>query len=192
MQKAVVGVRPPKADNPEGNSMDKSKLIVSTALALTGALGAGMAQARDADVQWSVTIGTPVYAQPVPVYTQPVPVYTQPVPVYGRPLPVYTYTAPVVVLPAPLHGHRVYQRPTRWDVDGDGIPNRYDRVYNPRWDRDGDGIPNRYDAATNPRWDRDGDGIPNWRDRHDGGRFDRSGDGSANRPPRHDPAGRGR
>jgi hypothetical protein len=30
-------------------------------------------------------------------------------------------------------------------VDGDGIPNRQDRVYNPRWDRDGDGIPNRRD-----------------------------------------------
>jgi hypothetical protein len=33
-------------------------------------------------------------------------------------------------------------------------------VYNPRWDRDGDGIPNRYDRLYNPAWDRDGDGIP--------------------------------
>jgi hypothetical protein len=44
-----------------------------------------------------------------------------------------------------------YRAPTRWDVDGDGIPNRYDRVYNPRWDVDGDGIPNRYDRFDNRR-----------------------------------------
>jgi hypothetical protein len=102
--------------------MSSRKLIV-VALALTGALGAGLAQARgNDDVQWSVTIGAPIG---VPVYSRP---YTQPVPVYQ---------------------HHRYQRPTRWDRDGDGIPNRYDRVYN-------------------PRWDRDGDGIPNWQDRHDG------------------------
>ena len=53
-----------------------------------------------------------------------------------------------------------------YDRDHDGIPNRYDRVYNPRWDRDGDGIPNRYDRVYNPRWDRDGDGVPNRYDRH--------------------------
>jgi hypothetical protein len=46
--------------------------------------------------------------------------------------------------------------PTRWDRDGDGIPNRYDRVYNPRWDRDGDGIPNRYDRHDDTRRGRDG------------------------------------
>ena len=53
------------------------------------------------------------------------------------------------------------QRPTRWDRDGDGIPNRYDRVYNPRWDRDGDGVPNRYDRHPNRRdngWQSGGDG----------------------------------
>ncbi|MBC7939687.1 MAG: hypothetical protein H7Z19_07980, partial [Chitinophagaceae bacterium] len=38
---------------------------------------------------------------------------------------------------------------------------RRDPVYNPRWDVDGDGIPNRHDR------DRDGDGIPNWHDRND-------------------------
>ena len=40
--------------------MSKSKLLITAALALTGALGTGMAQAQGADVQWSVTIGTPV------------------------------------------------------------------------------------------------------------------------------------
>src|SRR3954451_13801820 len=37
--------------------------------------------------------------------------------------------------------HDGYRAPTRWDRDGDGIPNRRDPIYNPRWDRDGDGIP---------------------------------------------------
>jgi hypothetical protein len=37
---------------------------------------------------------------------------------------------------------------SRWDRDGDGIPNRRDPTPNgnPRWDRDGDGVANRYDA----------------------------------------------
>ena len=119
------------------------KTLIVTVAALTATLGAGLAQAREsADVQWSVTVGggAPVYGAPYPVYRQPAPVY--------RTYPAY-----------PQHRqYPSYQQPTRWDRDGDGIPNRYDRVYNPRWDRDGDGIPNRYDR------DRDGDGIPNWRD----------------------------
>ena len=117
--------------------MSKTKLFVAGALALAGTLAAGLAQARGADVQWSVTIGTPIG---VPVYSQPV----------YQPAPVYV-PAPVVVRPAPVyHQHgwrdgRRYDERTRWDRDGDGVPNRYDRVYNPRWDRDGDGVPNRYD-----------------------------------------------
>jgi hypothetical protein len=117
------------------------KTLIVTVAALTATLGAGLAQAHEgADVQWSVTIGggAPAYGAPYPVYRQPAPVY--------RAYPAYPQQYPS------------YQHPTRWDRDGDGIPNRYDRVYNPRWDRDGDGIPNRYDR------DRDGDGIPNWRD----------------------------
>src|SRR5215207_4727855 len=100
--------------------MSVKKWVVA-ALAVVGMAGAGLAQAngRD-DVQWSVTIGSPIG----------VPVYSAPAPVYGG--------------PAPGYGHR-YHHPTRWDRDGDGIPNRYDRVYNPRWDRDGDRVPNRYD-----------------------------------------------
>jgi len=135
------------------------KLVVVAALALTGALGAGLAQARGVDVQWSVTIGNPiggpVYSQPYPVYAEPAPVYRQPVPVYVQPVPMYRH-------------QRQYVQATRWDSDGDGIPNRYDRVYNPPGDRDGDGIPNRYDRHDNRRHDRDGDGTPNWQDRHDG------------------------
>ncbi|HZM46938.1 MAG TPA: hypothetical protein VFC14_19120 [Burkholderiales bacterium] len=61
---------------------------------------------------------------------------------------------------------RSTQYSSRWDRDGDGIPNRYDRTPygrrfadndrygrwhygGPRWDRDGDGVPNRYDARPN-------------------------------------------
>ncbi|WP_157269484.1 hypothetical protein [Azohydromonas aeria] len=146
-----------------------SRSIVVAALALAGVLGAGMAQAHGgSDVQWSVTIGTPVgvpvYTQPAPVYA-PAPVYVQPAPVYVRPAPGYYY-----VQPSPYSRPRGYHRASRWDADGDGIPNRRDRLYNPAWDRDGDGIPNRHDRYNNLRHDRDGDGIPNWADRRDGRR----------------------
>ena len=125
----------------------KRKNLMVVALALTGALGADLAQARgNAEVQWSVTIGGPVgglvYSQPYPVYSQPYPVYSQPYPVHSQPYPVITRP----IHAQPRHG---YQTITHWDRDGDGIPNRFDRVYN-------------------PRWDRDGDGIPNWQDRRDG------------------------
>lgn len=131
--------------------MSKSKWFVFSALALAGMLGTGAARAsHGADVQWSVTIGTPVYTRPAPVVVQPYPVYRVAAPFYHGPHH------------GPHRDHRYYRGPTRWDRDGDGIPNRHDRVYNPRWDVDGDGIPNRRDR------DRDGDGIPNWHDRHDG------------------------
>ena len=138
----------------------RSKTFFITVLALAGALGAGVAQAHGGDdVQWSVTIGSPVG---VPVYRQPAPVVV--------PAPVYVQPAPYHVHPSPLSRPRGYQQPTRWDHDGDGIPNRRDRLYNPAWDRDGDGIPNRHDRYNNMRHDRDGDGIPNWHDRRDGWR----------------------
>ena len=129
--------------------MSKSKLLIAAAIALGATMATGAAQARDhADVQWSVTIGSPVG---VPVYTAPV--YTAPAVVHA---PVYQ------AQPVYVRDHRHYRQPTRWDRDGDGIPNRHDRRYNPRWDIDGDGVANRYDR------DIDGDGIPNRYDRRDG------------------------
>lgn len=114
--------------------MSIKKLIVTTA-ALTATLGTGLAQANQgADVQWSVTIGAPGV---VPAYSAPYPVYRQPAPVY-RTYPSYPS----------------YQHPSRWDRDGDGIPNRYDRWNNLRHDRDGDGIPNRRDYHDNRSWGR--------------------------------------
>lgn len=138
--------------------MSSSKLIVG-ALAAAALLSAGLAQAGDRnDVQWSVTIGAPIG---VPQYSQPYPVYNQPYPVYSQPYPAY---------PQRHYQPRAYQQPTRWDRDGDGIPNRHDSLYNPRWDRDGDGVPNWQDRNDPARYDRDGDGIPNWQDRNDGRR----------------------
>jgi PXPV repeat (3 copies) len=122
------------------------RFAIPTALVLVAALGAGAAQART-DVQWSVTIGAPVYAVPAPVYVQPRPVYYEPAPVYYPPAPVYYQPRPVYRV-VRSHG------PSYWDRDGDGIPNRYDRVYNPVWDRDGDGVPNRYDRHPRDGWRR--------------------------------------
>ena len=129
-----------------------SKHLAALALALTGTLAVGAAHAGGRpDVQWSVTIGNPhigvTVAAPVygPVYTPSYsPRYAPQVyaePVYERHVhaPRY-YPQPVVVVPQ----RGVYRAGWR-DADRDGIPNRYDRVYNPRWDRDRDGVPNRYD-----------------------------------------------
>ena len=119
--------------------MNRSTRLLTATLALVGGLAAvGAAQAQD-NVQWSVTIGSDA-----PVYTVPAPVYRVPPPVYRAPVMVPQYREY-----DRYHGYG-YHHPTRWDRDGDGIPNRYDRVYNPVWDRDGDGIPNRYDR--HPGW----------------------------------------
>ncbi len=107
------------------------KTFLTAALSVAAVLAAGTAQARDADVSWTVTIGSPGTVG----VSGPAP---RMVPVHGR-------------LPAARRG----------DADGDGIPNHRDRLYNPAWDVDGDGIPNRYDRRYNPPHDRDGDGIPN-------------------------------
>ena len=71
----------------------------------------------------------------------------------------------------------VYYGTPRWDRDGDGVPNRYDRYdnrYRARYgwgDRDHDGIPNRYDRYDNRYaygWrDSDRDGVPDRWDRYD-------------------------
>lgn len=105
-------------------------------------LVASPAMART-DVDISIGIPGPVYAQPAPVYVQPQPVYVQPGPVYVQPRPVY-------VQPGPVYFERYERREWHehrgngWrDRDRDGIPNRFDR------DRDGDGVPNRWDRHPN-------------------------------------------
>lgn len=118
--------------------MSKSRLWAAAALIATGVLAVGAAQAQEANVSWSITIGAPFPVLPVPAIARPAPVIVQSAPHYER---------------GYQHG---YQQPTRWDRDGDGIPNRYDRLYNPVWDRDGDGIPNHRDRFDNRHHDRDG------------------------------------
>jgi hypothetical protein len=132
------------------------------AVLLSGALATGASQAHgSADVQWSVQVVTPTLRLPGHIVL---------------PLPPVLLPRAVVVEPRRDVG---YREPTRWDVDGDGIPNRYDRVYNPRWDRDGDGIPNRYDRT--PYGGYNAHEHRGWRDerrddRRDGRRGDRHGD----------------
>ena len=173
--------------------------FLAAALCLTG--GVGTAQARDVDVQWSVTIGTPVYAQPNVWVAQPAPVYFRAVPVYIQPEPAYQphghwsagrwqagrwqagrwqasrwQASPWQPSPWQASPRQV----SRWDRDADGIPNRQDRLYNPRWDRDGDGIPNRHDDHD----DHDD------HDEHDDSQRGEFRGGGAHRPDRHTGQGR--
>jgi len=132
-----------------------SKHLAALALAIGGTLAAGAAHAGGrADVQWSVTFGSPHLGVVVgaPAYA---PAYAP----IDAPIYATTYAprahGPYVVVPRG-HYQPVAVAPrrgadrARWrDADRDGIPDRRDRVYNPRWDRDGDGIPNRRDPRPN-------------------------------------------
>ena len=128
--------------------MNRKTFVVLT-LALSGALGAGLAQAH-ADVQWSLSIGAPwqpAYVQPAPVYVQPVPVYVQPAPVYYVPPSVYYRPSPVYGRQVAVYGHRYG---SRWDRDGDDFADRYAR----RRDSDRDGVPDRSDRHPGNPWRR--------------------------------------
>jgi hypothetical protein len=125
--------------------MSKSRSFVAGAFALASVFASGVALANpSANVQWSVAVGTPVG---IPVYAQPARNHVQPVPVYVQSYPAYPSSR------RDYHS-RSYQESTRWDRDGDGIPNRRDRLYNPRWDVDGDGISNQRDHDDRRHWGR--------------------------------------
>jgi len=99
---------------------------IATGLVSLAVLGAGAASAQ---VWGSVSInlpGPPVAVMPAPpVYVRPAPVYVQPAPrMYGPP-PGY-YHQHRYEGRGDYYGHRDY-RGARWDRDGDGVPNRYDR-----------------------------------------------------------------
>ncbi|MFO1272854.1 MAG: hypothetical protein U1F50_14470 [Rubrivivax sp.] len=127
------------------------KTVVAAMLVTAGALGAGAAQARP-DVDLVVRIGVPLPLPPLPplpgivIRPAPAPVVVQ-APVYSQP----------VYQPAPVYVERDWRdrddrrewrdhgrhdrdgdrewrhHPTRWDVDGDGVPNQHDRrPYDPR------------------------------------------------------------
>ena len=66
--------------------------------------------------------------------------------------PGYAYRAPQWV----ERNGRWYHEASRWDRDGDGIPNQRDPTPNGghRSDRDHDGVPDRYDARPNDPYRR--------------------------------------
>ncbi len=106
-----------------------ARIIAIAALGAAGVLATAAAQAhgRD-DVQFSITIGSPAWVRPAPVYAP----------------------APIARFDERFHERSDYRRrPTRWDVDGDGIPNRFDRHDDRRDSRD------RHD-------DRDSRGHSRW------------------------------
>jgi hypothetical protein len=111
----------------------KIKSAVAAVLVIAGVMGAGVAQARP-DVDWVLRIGLPL--PPLPVVVLPAPVMRAPVVVERE--PVYRDDRrewrgerewrDEREWREHRHGHdRYYDRPARWDVDGDGVPNRYDR-----------------------------------------------------------------
>ncbi len=105
-----------------------ARISIATGLLAVAALGATAASAQ---VYGSISInlpGPPIAVMPAPpVYVRPAPVYVQPAPRHYAPAPVYYGRGPG------YYGHeRRGYYPTRWDRDGDGVPNRYDsRPNNP-------------------------------------------------------------
>jgi hypothetical protein len=71
---------------------------------------------------------------------------------YGQPVAVYT----------PVR----YQRPTRWNRDGEVILTGRDRLHNPPWD--GDGITNWESRYGKNRSGRGSVGGSEWHNRNDG------------------------
>lgn len=111
--------------------------VVALAAVSAALLASTGAQARGSvDVQWQVNVVTPTVRGVAVLPPLPLPPLPRVVVHTSEPRWAPVYTEP------PRHpGHPAYHR----DSDRDGIPDRYDRVYNPRWDVDGDGVPNRYD-----------------------------------------------
>jgi len=106
---------------------------IAAGLATIAVLGATAASAQ---VWGSVSINLP--GPPVAVMPAP--------PVYVRPAPVYVQPAPRVYGPAYGHGH--YDRGGYYGHGGRGYYSQ-ERYRGARWDRDGDGVPNRYDRRPN-------------------------------------------
>ncbi len=134
--------------------MSIRKFATTATLLLAGTLATSAAHAGPG-VHWQVTVETPTIRLPGNVV-----------------LPLPPILVPRAVVVGPQIDERSHRDPRAWDADRDGVPNRYDRTYNPRWDRDGDGVPNRYDAYPNDaRNGRGWQGHPGWR-RDEGRRED--------------------
>jgi hypothetical protein len=83
------------------NHLLRPRLMAAAAMA-AGLFGVASAAHARSDVQFSIGLGVPIYAQPA--YVQPEPVYIQPEPVYVQPQPAYV--APGVVYARPGYGWR--------------------------------------------------------------------------------------
>jgi len=106
-----------------------ARISIATGLVSLAALGATAASAQ---VWGSVNINLP--GPPVAVMPAP--------PVYVRPAPVYVHPAPPRAYGYGYGGRDYYQRQGRGHYEH--------RDYRgARWDRDGDGVPNRYDRRPN-------------------------------------------
>lgn len=114
-----------------------ARISIATGLVSLAALGATAASAQ---VWGSVSINLP--GPPVAVMPAP-PVYVRPAPVYVQPAPrAYGYDH------GHGHGHGYYRQDYgRYDHGRYDHGRNYDRrgYSEARWDRDGDGVPNRYD-----------------------------------------------
>lgn len=121
--------------SPQGNPW-AGRAMAGLLLVLGGLAAMQPAQARP-DVQWSVTIGAPVYAAPVYV-PAPRPVYVQPAPVVYAP-PAYGYyyeeRGPRWSPPAYHHHHHHHGGGRYRDSDRDGVPDRWDRRPENPWRR---------------------------------------------------------
>lgn len=84
-------------------SLCSPRLVAAAALSLI----APFAMAGQADVNWSITIGSP---QPAPYVHAPPVVYVQPQPVYVRPQPVYVQPATVIHYAQPYYVEEVRKK----------------------------------------------------------------------------------
>jgi hypothetical protein len=102
---------------------------MTTLLAAIALMAAAPAMAR---VDVDINVGVPgAYVAPAPY--GPPPRYLGP-PAYVQPAPVYVQPGPVYVQPRPVYREEWREREWRhrhgggrWDHDGDGVPDRYDR-----------------------------------------------------------------
>jgi hypothetical protein len=124
---------------PKEQSMNRTTILKSLAAATLalGTLAAATTAHARTNVDFSVTVGTPVYVQPRQGYAHHRSVYVQPAPIYVHRRPAYAQPAPAYGWGHQRHyehGRNMYAYGPRGDFDHDGIPNRYDRFpRNPNW-----------------------------------------------------------
>lgn len=112
------------------------KLLAAAAIAL-GAIGAASAAHARSDVFFSVGVQPGYYAEPAPVYVQPRPVYVAPRAAYVEPQPFYE--------PYGYDDGRGWRRDAYRREHRGWYGDHHNRRFGPYGDLDGDGVPNRFD-----------------------------------------------